>query len=168
MQEFWYLGLGPVLQRLFANPEWVTSRTRAAACARTPADLRGAEMCAKVDAATEGKLLKEPSCGIELGFDFCQIFNFAQHSTGCMFVRYMLPHHCKHAQLLGSADCSYAAMSSTRCWQASAGLRSIKLAGWHGVCAVSSVLVGFQDGAQPGVHMCCVLQVCVGSLRLCK
>ena len=111
---------------------------------------------------------KEPSCGSELGFGFCQIFKFAQHSTGCMVVRYMLPHRCKHVQLLGSADCSHAAMSSTRCWQASAGLRSIKLADWHGVCAVSSVQVGFQDGAQPGVHTCCVLQVSVGSLRLCK
>lgn len=44
-------------------------------------------MYARVNAATGSKLLQESACGFELGFDFCQIFTFAQHSTGCLFLR---------------------------------------------------------------------------------
>jgi len=84
-QEFFYFGLEEVVSSLFANPQWAALRgTGRNMC---PGELYGSPMCQMLDAKFNGALYANENSIWELGFDFCQIFNFAKHSTGVIFLR---------------------------------------------------------------------------------
>jgi len=86
LQEYYDFGLQEVVQSLFANPQWAALRgTGRNMCS---GGLYGSTMSQELNAKTNGALYKEENSIWELGFDFCQIFNFAKHSTGVVFIRY--------------------------------------------------------------------------------
>lgn len=84
-QEFYDFGLEEVVRALFANPEWAA--LRATGRNMSHGGLYGSPMCQELNAKTNGCLFLEENSIWELGFDFCQIFNFAKHSTGVIFLR---------------------------------------------------------------------------------
>jgi hypothetical protein len=85
LQEFYDFGLEEIVRALFANTEWAAMRgTGRNMCT---GGLYGSKMSQDINAKSGGRLYEGASSIWELGFDFCQIFNFAKHSTGVIYLR---------------------------------------------------------------------------------
>lgn len=85
VQRFWFFDLEESVKELMADPEFVESWRQARV--QVPGGYWGSPEHLRMREATGGAVDNPDNGIIELGFDFAQPYNFANHSTGLMFFR---------------------------------------------------------------------------------
>ena len=88
-QVFYYLGLERTIRLMFSDPEWC--ELRGSGRDFSAAGFYGSAAAARMNEECGGQLFQPGNSVYELGFDFAQVFNFANHSTGALFVRCAMP-----------------------------------------------------------------------------
>jgi hypothetical protein len=71
---------------MFKNPAWTALRGKERRV-DDPAHWYGAEDAKRINSLSGGTLYNPDNSAYELGFDFCQIFVFKNHSSGVLGIR---------------------------------------------------------------------------------
>ncbi|WIA36729.1 hypothetical protein OEZ86_008001 [Tetradesmus obliquus] len=86
VRRFWFVAPEDSIKELFADPAFVKALLEARVV--NVGSFADSEEFRRLNKAVGGVLSSSEHGIIELGFDFAQPYNFLQHSTGFMFMRY--------------------------------------------------------------------------------
>lgn len=89
-QEFQYFPPAEAVKKWFMDPEFVAAR--ASARVMTPGSFWGSKEMQRLEQVTGGAINGSDCSICELGFDSAELFHFAQHSTGLIFIRWVFLH----------------------------------------------------------------------------